>query len=63
VDLPAGQWHTLSIKQAGPQIECALNGKKYLEVKDDTFPEVGKVGLWTKADAVTHFDNLNVQGR
>jgi hypothetical protein len=60
--VPAGEWHRLKIKQAGEQIECWLDGKKYLEVKDDTFTKAGKVGLWTKADAQTYFDDLQVRG-
>jgi hypothetical protein len=55
-----GQWHTLAVKHVGDRIECSLNGKKYLEAKDDTFPKAGKVGLWTKADAQTYFDDLRV---
>jgi hypothetical protein len=41
-----GEWHTLKIKMAGDQLECYLDGKKELEVKDLTFKEAGKVGLW-----------------
>lgn len=44
----------------GDQIECALNGKKYLEAIDGTFTKAGKVGLWTKADAQSHFDEFQV---
>jgi hypothetical protein len=60
--VPAGEWHVLKIKQAGERIECWLDGSKYLEVKDDTFAKAGKVGLWTKADAQTYFDDLKVHG-
>jgi len=59
----AGVWHTLKIAMTGNQIECYLNGKKHLEAKDDTFKDAGKVGLWTKADAQTHFDNFTVVGK
>jgi hypothetical protein len=40
------------------QIRCYLDDKLYLEAKDSTFKEAGKIGLWTKADAVTSFDDL-----
>jgi hypothetical protein len=60
LDVPDGKWATLSIKQAGNRIECSVNGTKYLEVTDDTFKDAGKVGLWTKADAHTHFDQFRV---
>ena len=50
-------WHTLKIRQVGSQITCYLDGKKNLETKDDTFA-AGKIGVWTKADAETYFDQL-----
>jgi hypothetical protein len=56
----AGQWHTIRIIQRGGRIRCCLDGKLRLELKDDTFRGAGKVGLWTKADAVTAFDKLSV---
>jgi hypothetical protein len=62
VKVPAGEWHTLKIQNKGDEIACFLDGKKYLEVKDDTFPKAGKVGLWTKADAQTRFDDLKISG-
>ncbi len=34
------------------------NGEKLYDVEDETFKEAGKIGLWTKADAVTYFDDL-----
>jgi hypothetical protein len=58
--VPVGTWHTLAIKMAGDQMECFLDGKKYLEAKDDTFTKAGKVGLWTKADAQSYFDQFVV---
>ena len=59
--IPVGEWHTLQIKMAGEQIECSLDGKKLLEAKDGTFAKAGKIGLWTKSDARTEFDNLTVK--
>ncbi len=59
--VPAGQWHTLKIECAGNKIECELDGKKLLEKEDDTFKKAGKVGLWTKADARSYFDNFKVE--
>jgi Domain of Unknown Function (DUF1080) len=59
----AGEWHTIQVKMAGDHIECSLDGKKYLDVKDDTFKEAGKVGLWSKADAQSHFDGFTVAGK
>lgn len=55
-------WHTLRVRMVGDHIECFLNGEKHLDVRDTTFPAAGMIGLWTKADAQTHFDELAVQG-
>jgi hypothetical protein len=63
VKIPANEWHTLKIKMEGNHIECLLDGKKYLDVKDDSIKEAGKVGLWTKADARTRFDDFKVSGK
>lgn len=61
VKVPAGAWHTIKITMKGEQIECFLDGKRHLEAKDATFKDAGKVGLWSKADAQTHFDNLTIK--
>jgi hypothetical protein len=60
VEAAAGKWHTIRVVHKGNQIQCYLNGKLHLDVKDDTFKGAGKIGLWTKADAVTSFDELTV---
>jgi hypothetical protein len=54
-------WHTFRVTMKGEHIECYLDGKKHLEVNDGTFKESGKIGLWTKADAQTHFDDLTLK--
>ena len=56
----AGKWHTIRVVQKGNHMQCYLNGKLHLDVKDETFADAGKIGLWTKADAVTSFDKLSV---
>ena len=61
--VPLNEWHVLKVKMAGDHIECFLDGKKYLDVKDDSIKEAGKVGLWTKADAQTYFDDFKVSGK
>ncbi len=63
VKVPANEWHRLQVTQTGDRIECFLDGKKLLEGKDDTFTRAGKVGLWTKADAQTHFDEFRADGK
>jgi hypothetical protein len=61
VKVKAGEWHTLKIKHVGDHIECFLDDKKYLDVKDASINKAGKVGLWTKADAQTYFDEFRVK--
>jgi hypothetical protein len=56
-------WHTMRVVMTDDHIECYLDGKKYLDVRDATFREGGQVGLWTKADAVTYFDDLTVTAK
>jgi hypothetical protein len=60
--VPHQQWHTLRVIAKGNLFEVFLNGRKLFEVRNDTFTEAGKVGLWTKADAVTLFDDMTVKG-
>jgi hypothetical protein len=52
------QWHTLRVEFAGNRFKVLLNGKHLFDVEDNTFTEAGKVGLWTKADSVTAFDDF-----
>ena len=61
IALSAGKWHTLRIVQHGERFEGYLNGRKILEGRDNLFTKAGGVGLWTKADAVTSFDDFSVK--
>jgi hypothetical protein len=54
----AREWHTLSVEFAGSHIRVALDGKSYIEVDDRHITGMGAVGLWTKADSVTLFDDF-----
>jgi hypothetical protein len=56
--VPSGTWHTLRIDFKGSRFGVSFNGKQLFEVEDSTFTEAGKVGLWTKADSVTLFDEV-----
>jgi len=58
--VPSSQWSTLRVVAAGPLFEVYFNGGKLYEVEDNTFSQAGKVGVWTKADSVTQFDDLTV---
>ena len=57
-EVPKNQWQTLRVEFAGKRFKVILNGKPLFEVEDPTFAEAGKVGLWTKADSVTLFDDF-----
>ena len=62
VKAPAlGQWHTVRLVAVGDQIQAWLDGKLYLDHRDPRFKS-GRVGLWTKADSVTAFDDLAIRG-
>jgi hypothetical protein len=56
----ADGWHTLRVTMTDDHIECYYDDKKYLDPKDGTFKDAGKIGLWSKADAQTRFDDLTV---
>jgi hypothetical protein len=62
VQVATGTWHELRVTMTGNHMQCFLDRRKYLDVRDDTFKEKGKVGLWTKADAQTHFAEFTVSG-
>ncbi len=55
----SGQWHTLRVEFAGNKFTVVFNGKSLFDVEDTTFTGAGKVGLWTKADSVTLFDDFS----
>jgi hypothetical protein len=58
VAVPSGTWHTLRIDFKGSRFSASFNGKQLFEVEDSTFTDAGQVGLWTKADSVTLFDEV-----
>ena len=59
-EVPSGQWSTLRVVATGARFEVYFNGSKLYEVEDTTFGHAGKVGVWTKADSVTQFDDLTI---
>jgi hypothetical protein len=61
VEGAAGTWHTIRVVHRGSHIQCYFNGKLHLDVKDDAIQQPGKIGLWTKADAQTHFAAIAVK--
>ncbi|HEU5118457.1 MAG TPA: hypothetical protein VFT74_17725 [Isosphaeraceae bacterium] len=57
------KWHTLRIVMIDREILGYFDDKRLLVAEDSTFREPGMVGLWTKADARSVFDDLKVGGR
>lgn len=51
-------WHTLRVDFQDNHFTVTFDGKKSIEWDDNTFKEAGKVGVWTKADSVTLFDDF-----
>ena len=56
----ANQWHELRVEAVGNRFKCYFDGQLKFEATDETFREAGAVGLWTKADSVTWFDDFEV---
>lgn len=55
----ANQWHTLRVDFSGKRFTVIFNGKELFNAEDETIADAGKVGLWTKADSVTLFDDFS----
>jgi len=59
----SNQWHTLRVDFQGSQFAVTFDGKKVIDWDDQTFKDAGKVGVWTKADSVTEFDDFTFGAR
>jgi hypothetical protein len=59
VPVPANTWHSLRVDFQGSRFTASFDGTPMFEVEDSTFTDAGKVGLWTKADSVTLFDEVS----
>lgn len=61
VDAPVAKnrWHTLRVEFTGKHIRVALDGRNYIDVADDHIAGAGSIGVWTKADSVTLFDDFS----
>jgi hypothetical protein len=56
--VPTNTWHALRVEFSGIAIKVSLNGKTYIDVQDKRISGTGAVGMWTKADSVTVFDDF-----
>jgi hypothetical protein len=63
IRVTSGAWHTLRVDFEGNKFTVSFDGKKVIEANDESFKEAGKVGVWTKADSVTLFDNFTYGAR
>jgi len=61
--VPARQWHTLRVEFSGKAISVVFDGRQYIRVDDDRIAGEGAVGVWTKADSVTAFDDFSYGGQ
>ncbi|HEY4344016.1 MAG TPA: hypothetical protein VGN05_06715, partial [Parvibaculum sp.] len=52
-------WHALRVEFSGKHIRIALDGKTYIELDDEHIAGAGALGVWTKADSVTIFDDFS----
>lgn len=56
--VPGNEWHMLRVDFVGTRMRVALNGRVYIELDDAHIEGAGAVGVWTKADSVTSFDDF-----
>jgi hypothetical protein len=61
VSVPRDRWQMLGLRVEGERLEVSLDGRVLFAATDRTFAGAGRVGLWTKADSLTHFDALEVE--
>ena len=57
--VPGNVWHLLRVEFLGKRIKVSLDGKIYIELDDSHITGGGPVGVWTKADSVTAFDDFS----
>jgi hypothetical protein len=60
IETTKDKWYTVRASMKGADIVCWLDDQKLLEAKDESLPDAGMIGLWTKADALTSFDDLTL---
>jgi hypothetical protein len=63
LEVTSQEWHELRVENIGNRIICYYDDMKRIEAMDETFQDAGKIGLWTKADSVTYFDDLRVTAK
>lgn len=61
VAVASGRWQELTVRATGNRFDVLLNGAALFQATDATFPEGGRVALWTKSDSLTHFRKLTIR--
>jgi len=61
--VPPQVWHTLRVEFSGKSIRVVYDGKSTIEMDDAHIPGAGAVGVWTKSDSVTLFDDFGYGGK
>jgi len=61
--VPGNAWHTLRVEFSGTKIRVIYDGKQNIEMDDSHIAGSGAVGVWTKADSVTLFDDFGYGGK
>ena len=54
-------WRSIRVEMTGEHIECYLDGVKLLDVHNTKFTSPGQIGVWSKADARSYFDDLRAE--
>ncbi len=61
VRVPRDRWQALGLRVAGGRFEVSLDGRTLFSATDRTFAGAGRVGMWTEADSLTHFDGFEAE--
>ena len=61
IKVTPNEWHQLGLRAEGERFTITFDGKPLFTATDRTFAGAGKVALWTKADSVTRFDQIEIK--
>lgn len=62
-EITAGQWHTLAVEAQDEHLSVSWDGSRVIDTSDAIFRQPGRVGLWTKADSISEFDEVALECR
>lgn len=61
IRVASGAWHRLRVDFNGPEYAVHFDGALIFTVRDQTFLKAGQVGVWSKADSVTQFEQFRAE--